>query len=396
MKILFVHNLYQIAGGEDAVFLSEIELLRQKGHEVDVLQQDNASINSVFARIWTLINLIFSYGQYRKIKRHIELTKPDIVHVHNYFPLITPAVFYAAKKMKVPVVHTLHNYRAVCPTAFLLHKDQIQERSLKQSSWWVVKERVYRNSWLGSLALAAMVETHKKIGTWQTKVDCFIALTDFSKAKFVEAGWPQQKIVVKPNFLDDPFVGGSSVRTNENSGGYALYVGRLSPEKGIKVLVEAWNDINLPLKIIGDGPLKDYVSSVSSRQNSRVDYLGLKARPEARELIRNADFLIVPSVWYETFGMVIIEAFAAGTPVVCSKLGSMANMVVDGMTGLHFEAGNAGSLAEKVQCLFDNPEKAREMGENARRVYLSEYTPDKNYEKLIQIYQQVIGESEEG
>jgi glycosyltransferase involved in cell wall biosynthesis len=268
-----------------------------------------------------------------------------------------------------------------------MHDGKINEASLKGNAWWTVTKRVYRDSLIGSFTLACMVELHKFLGTWQTKVDCFIALTEFSKQKYVEAGWPAQKICVKPNFIEDPF---NDVKAPRKQGGYSLFVGRLSEEKGVGILFDSWQEVGGKLKIIGDGPLKGFVEKKST---SSVQFLGRKDKEDVLKLVRNADFIVMPSTWYEGFPMVLVEAFACGTPALVSRLGSMKEIVEDGVTGLHFEAGNAQDLAEKAQWLIDNPERTREMGQNARNEYLSKYTPEKNYEMLIDIYQQAIEEA---
>jgi glycosyltransferase involved in cell wall biosynthesis len=387
MKILFIHNYYKIAGGEDAVMQNESDLLIKNGNKVVLHTIDNAQIVSLFSKILAMINVPFSYPQYKKMLKVLKEEKPDMVHVHNYFPLLTPSIFYACKKMNVPVVHTLHNYRAVCPTALLMHESKIEERSVKRASWWGVTKKVYRDSFVGSLALVVMVELHKWLGTWQAKVDRFIALTEFSRQKYVEAGWPEHKICVKPNFIEDSFNGDANL---SKEGGYALFVGRLSEEKGVNVLFDAWAEIDVPLKIIGNGPLKKYVDTNSA---GPVEFLGHKKKFEVLTLMKGAKFIVMPSTWYETFGMVIIEAFACSTPVLCSRLGSLKVIVEDSVTGLHFEAGNADDLAEKAQWLIDNPEKCREMGQSARNEYLAKYTPEKNYGMLMDIYQQAIKEA---
>jgi glycosyltransferase involved in cell wall biosynthesis len=387
VKILLIHNFYQIVGGEDTVMQSESDLLINNGNELVFHVVDNAQIGSLFSKILAMLNVSFSYPQYRKMLKILKTENPDVVHVHNYFPLLSPSIFYACKKVGVPSVHTLHNYRAVCPTALLMHDGKINEASLKGNAWWTVTKRVYRDSLIGSFTLACMVELHKFLGTWQTKVDRFIALTEFSKQKYIEAGWPAQKICVKPNFIEDRF---NDVKVPRKQGGYSLFVGRLSEEKGVGILFDSWQGVGGKLKIIGDGPLKDFVEKKST---GSVQFLGRKDKEDVLKLVRNADFIIMPSTWYETFGMVIIEAFSCGTPVLVSRLGSLQTIVKDGITGLHFEAGNSQDLAEKAQWLIDHPECAREMGQNARNEYLLKYTPEKNYEMLIDIYQQAIEEA---
>lgn len=387
MKVLIVHNFYKIAGGEDSVFYNEIKLLEERNHHVLTYEIDNATIKSMWGKILATISIAFSFSQYKKMRNYLRSYEPDVVHVHNYFPLLSPSIFYACKKEKIPVVHTLHNYRAICPTASFMHDGKVNLSSVKGSSWWTISKKVYRNSTIGSLALALMVELHKRIHTWQQKVDRFIALTEFSKLKYIEAGWPANKIVVKPNFIDD------AIETNAHGdkvGGYALYVGRLSKEKGIETLLAAWQNCEYPLKVVGDGPLRKVADESN---NPYLQVLGKKNKSEVIELVRNADFLVMPSICYETFGMVIIEAFACFTPVVVSRLGSLQSIVTNEFTGLHFEVGNESDLLEKVQWMVSNPEQVKIMGLNARNEYLSKYKPEENYQILIDVYKQAIIEA---
>jgi len=387
MKIIVAHNYYKVGGGEDSVVKNEAKLLADYGNFVKEYSIKNDNINSFVSKFFTAVGVPFSYKQYKNILKMLTEECPDIVHVHNYFPLFSPSIFFACKKLSVPVVHTLHNYRAVCPTAILMHNGEINERSVKGASWWTVSKKVYRNSLIGSLSLTVMVEIHKWLGTWRRKIDCYISLTEFSKEKYISAGWPECKIFVKPNFIEDGFGGNTKV---QKSGGYALFVGRLSEEKGLAVLLSAWSGVASQLKIIGDGPLRDLVESDGT---CGVEYLGLKDKPQVLDLIQNADFIVMPSTCYEGFPMVLVEAFSCGTPALVSKLGSMEEIVTHGVTGLYFEAGNPKDLAEKVQWMVDNPDKAREMGRNARNEYLQKYTPERNYEMLMDIYQQAIDEA---
>ena len=386
MKILIVHNFYQIAGGEDAVMQNEIELLESNGHNIIKYSINNKSINSFVKKLMTMLNVPFSLYHYKKLKKTLLIEKPELVHVHNYFPLLSPSVFFACQKVNIPVVHTLHNYRAVCPTALLMHDGEIIEIGLKSNSWWAVSKKVYRNSYIGSFTLATMVELHKLLGTWQTKVDRFIALTQFAKKKYIEAGWPSHKLAVKSNFISDPFNNQIKI---DKEGGYALYVGRLSEEKGIDLLLDAWSKCELPLKIVGDGPLK---KTVEQNQIKSGEFLGVKDKVEVLDLIKNAEFVIMPSICYEGFPMVLVEAFACGTPALVARLGSMQEIINPNITGLYFETGNANDLAEKVRWLVDHPEQVRQMGHNARQEYLVKYTPEKNYEMLMDIYNQAIEE----
>lgn len=384
MKILQIHNYYQIAGGEDAVLENESLLLQKNSNDVQQFVVHNTAITSILDKVKTLLFAPFSFTYFNKLLVLLKQKQPEVVHVHNYFPLLSPSIFYACKKFNIPVVHTLHNYRAVCPTALLMFNKKVEERSITHSSWWAVKKRVYRHSMVGTFSLTTMIELHKRLGTWNSRVDRFIALTEFSRQKFIEAGWPEDKVVVKPNFIEDPY---NKAETIEKEGGYALFVGRLSEEKGVDVLLEAWQEIDLPLKIIGEGPLKKMVQDNTTK---RIEYLGRKDKKEVLNLVKNADFIIMPSTWYEGFPMVLVEAFACGTSAIVSRLGSMEEIVEDSKTGLHFEAGNSKDLIEKVNWMLKHPRKIVEMGTNARREYLTKYTPERNYEMLIDVYRQAI------
>lgn len=387
MRILQVHNEYQIRGGEDVVVEFEQVLLESNGCEVEQFLVSNNSISSLYRRIIAFIFTPYSFVYEKKLVEFINCYRPDVVHVHNYFPLLSPSVFRIIKNTGTPIVHTLHNYRSVCPTALLMHKGMIEEKSVYGPSWWCITKRVYRDSLFASFALSLMVELHKNIGTWITKVDRYIALTGFSNKKYVEAGWPKDKVCVKSNSIIDPFDGDLEIN---KAGGYALFVGRLSEEKGVCNLLSSWNNVDYKLKVIGDGPLKSFVENNCA---DGVEYLGLKDKVETLELIKNADFIVMPSTWYEGFPMVLVEAFACGTPAVVSQLGSMEEIVVDGVTGLHFEAGNEDDLALKIRSMIESPERARKMGMNARREYLSKYTPEINYNILMDIYKQAIEEA---
>lgn len=387
MKILLTHNFYKISGGEDSVFHNEKVLLETGGNSVSLYTIDNDQVVSISDKILTAISVPFSFNQYRKFKKHLLLHKPNVVHVHNYFPLYSPSIFYACKSAGIPVVHTLHNYRAVCPTALLMHNGTVNERSVKGSSLWSVTKKVYRNSLIGSLTLAVMVDLHKLMDTWKLKVDCYIALTEFSKQKYIEAGWPNKKIAVKSNFIADP-IGITDIANKK--GNYGLFIGRLSEEKGINTLLNAWTSVTEELNIVGDGPLQTLIEKEST---GNIRFLGRKDKRDVLELVKNANFVLLPSTCYEGFPMVLVEAFACGTPVLVSRLGSMKEIVEDGVTGLHFETGNANDLATKAQWLINNPERTRQMGQNARNEYLAKYTPEKNYEMLMNIYQQAIDEA---
>lgn len=387
MKILLVHNNYKCFGGEDNVLQAENWLLANRGHHIFILRADNNQIHGFLQQSKTAFNAYYSKSIKSSIFQKIRDCKPKVVQVHNFFPLLTPSVYDACIEAGVPVVQTLHNYRTICPGALLMRDGKICEKCICGSPYHAVLHRCYRKSSLGSWAVARMVAYHRKKQTWQNKVDRFIALTQFGKQKFIEAGFPENKIMVKPNFYNQELEVGNQ-QSEARKG--ALFVGRMSREKGVATLFAACQQgLEIPLRVAGDGPLH---MEYQEQQMPHVEFLGrLTAKQVSREMQR-ASFLVMPSVWYEGFPMVLVEAFAHRLPVVASRLGSMAEIVEDGITGLHFEPGNPKDLAQKVQWMHDHPEESRRMGDNARRVYEEKYTPERNYQMLMDIYRQAIEE----
>jgi len=381
MRILAVHNLYQIRGGEDECYDAEVKLLREAGHHVDRYVETNDRI-ATLSKTQVAIKTIWSQEAYETVKQHLTQQPYDAVHVHNFFPLISPSVYYAAHEQGVPIVQTLHNYRLLCPNALFFRDGNVCEDCIgKAVPYPGAVHSCYRESRTASAGVMAMLAFHTAKGTWFNRVDRYIALTEFARQKFIEGGLPAHKILVKPNFVDpDPGIGGGQ-------GGYALYVGRLSVEKGLDTLLAAWERLQhpLPLKIVGDGPLSAEVIE-ATRRLPHVTWLGRKPMAEVHALMGDALCLVFPSKWYETFGRVAIESFAKGTPVVASNIGAIAELVKSGRTGLLFEPANPQDLAAKVEDLLSNPVRLAQMRREARAEFEAKYTTQKNYEQLIDIY----------
>lgn len=382
MKILSVHNSYRNPGGEDQVFAQEAALLRSHHHQVLLYQASN---NQVIGQNPLVVfgNTIWNQQRFRDLSTLLQRERPDLVHVHNTFSAISPAVYYAAKKEGIPVVQTLHNYRTLCPAGTLFRDGHICEDCVGKSLPWPgIVHGCYRKSRLATAAGAAMLAAHNYMQTWSTAVSAYIALSDSSREKFIQAGFPAEKIVVKPNFLEaDPGIG-------DGSGNYALFVGRLTPEKGIPTLLEAWKKIGnkLPLQIAGNGPLASEVER-ASREMEAVTWLKWLPRCEVWEKLKRASVLISPSMWYEPFGLNLVEAFGTGLPVIASKLGSMSTIVEHQCTGLHFSAGSANGLVEAVEWWISHPEEASLMRARARLEYETRYTAERNYAKMMSIYE---------
>lgn len=380
-----IHNRYRYQGGEDSVFQAEVQLLSSHGHEVNQLIFDNKDIPDNFNKYLQGFRGIYNVNSALTLQRQIELFNPDIIHVHNFFPLASPSIFYTAKKNNIPVVVTLHNFRLVCPSGTLYYNGEIYEENVRQLiPWKAVVKGVYRNSKLETLGLAGITVLHNLIGTWRHKVDKFIVLTEFARRKFLDSALriDESQLIVKPNFVQD-FGEGDESREN-----FFLMVGRLSVEKGIDVVLKALTIRKFKIVIIGDGPLRDVVEN-ASKTNPDLSYVGFQDKEVIVDYLQRCTALLLPSVCYEGFPMALLEAFATGTPSIVSGLGAMKEIVQNEENGLHFEPGNAQDLVDKVYMLLDNHQIAEKLGKQARISYLNNYTPEKNYLKLIDIYTQL-------
>ena len=381
MKILMLHNRYFIPGGEDQVTMAETALLRDYGHEVELLEEDNRRVEQMGSARMAL-RAVWSRQSYHRINQKLRSGSFDVLHVQNFFPLWSPSVYYAASSNLVPVVQTLHNYRLMCVNSLFFRDQHVCEECMgRLLPWHGVLHACYRDSRAASAAVAGMVGAHKLAGTWRNRVKTYIAVSEFTREKYVAGGFPQEKIVVKPNFLHP------SPEPGNGSGGYALYVGRLSPEKGIATMLEAWKSASnpIPLKVVGEGPLAELVTAAGGAC-PKIEYVGSKSLSEVLDLMRSAEFLIFPSEWYETMGRTIMEAFAVGTPVVASRIGPPATMVVAGETGFHFQPGNVSELRERVEWCSRNLEQLRAMRTKARAAFGATYTGKANVEMLVAIY----------
>jgi glycosyltransferase involved in cell wall biosynthesis len=380
VKILMLHNRYQIPGGEDQSTAAEVSLLRDYGHEVELLEEDNRRIEQL-GGARTALRAVWSRESYRRIDQKLRGARFDILHVQNFFPLWSPSVYYAAARNHVPVVQTLHNYRLLCVNSLLFRDQHVCEECLGRLPWRGVVHGCYRGSRGGSAVVAGMVGAHRLAGTWRRRVTTYIAVSESAREKFIAGGLPAEKIVVKPNFIHPaPAVGAGG-------GGYALYVGRLSPEKGIATLLEAWQGTRnaIPLKVVGEGPLAELVAA-AGRARRGVEYLGSRTLEEVLELMRRAEFLVFPSEWHETMGRTIMEAFAVGTPVVAARIGPPASMVVAGENGFLFTPGNAAELRERVEWCSSNLAALQGLRSNAQRAFEARYTGEANVEILLAIY----------
>jgi glycosyltransferase involved in cell wall biosynthesis len=380
MRVLIVHNRYREPGGEDRVVALESALLARHGHTVISYIEDNAQLDSLPSPV-VAARTIWSHAAYRRVAEVIARERIDLVHVHNTLPLVSPSVYYAAHAAGIPVVQTLHNYRLVCPNALCFRDERPCVDCVGRTALPALAHGCYRDSRAATAAIAAMLFVHKTAGTWQRMVDTFIAPSHFARDMFVRGGLDPRRIVVKPHFVDpDPGVG-------SGSGAYAVFVGRLSKEKGVEVLLDAWSRLKhaVPLVIVGDGPLASRVAAEAGRTKG-VRWLGRRQPSQVQRLMAEASFLVFPSLAYETFGQVIGEAFASGTPVVAAMGGAAAELVNDKENGLLVRPGDPDDLAASIDSLVAQPQQLVRMRRASRLTYQARFTADGNYRQLASIY----------
>jgi len=381
MRVLVIHTCYQHKGGEDMVVDNEVKLLRDNGVEVELLLFSNSSNT-----LSKLLQLPFRWSSYRHTQARIKAFKPDVIHIHNLHYAGSPSVIYAAKRLKVPVVVTLHNYRLLCPSATLFHRGKPFTDSLNsQFPVKAVLKGVYRNSRILTAWISISMVFHRWLGTWGMP-DRYISLSAYTKELFLASHYRHiaDKLIVKPNFCYD------SPLTVHIYKHFYLYVGRLSEEKGINVLLNAFAGSAYTLKIVGDGPLKEEVQAYAARCPN-IQYQGLLDRGQIDQLMHTATALIFPSLWYETFGMVVIEAFATGTPVIASALGPIKYLVEDGVDGLQFIPGDAQDLRQKINYYGAlSADQQKMYRQRARQKYEQRFSPSINAQQLISIYEGIV------
>ena len=410
MRILFIHNFYQQFGGEDSVAIAERRLLEERGEDVLFWSRHNDEIKNYgpLQKLNFFRETIHSSRTVTDIEKAVSDFKPDVAFVHNIYPLISPSLYSALQKMRVPLVQVLHDFRPFCSNGWFYIDGKICERCKLGNHLHGIVNRCYRDSY----ALSTLYSTALAVNRWAgmlDKVDAYICLTGFFKKKIMEAGIPEEKIFIRPNFIDAPplDISTTDIRTTDirttdaptrdlqsapNGGGYGLFLGRLSNEKGLWTLVHAFEQLpEVELKIVGTGPLeKDLRKYVREKNLRNIDLVGFKSGDEKWRLIRDCQFAVVSSEWYENFPIVVLEYFAGAKPVIASRIGGLPYVVEEGKTGALFEAGNAADLADKVRRLRANPAAGRAMGRQGRQLAETEYGPQRSYDNLMQIFAQVL------
>jgi glycosyltransferase involved in cell wall biosynthesis len=374
-KILIAHNRYQQLGGEDTVVDAEETLLKENGHDVLLYLKDNTKMDAI-SKMDLLTMTLWSRQTVKEINNIINSFKPDIIHVHNTFPLLSPSLYWAAAKHQVPVVQTIHNFRLSCLQASFMRDEKICLDCLGHVPWKGVVHKCYKKSYQYSIVLALMLQIHELLGTYKNKIPIYIALNRFCKAKLIEMGLPEEKIHIKPNFVD------MNNQGLDEKTGNPLFVGRISIEKGIQTLAESVKRLpSIVFDIVGDGPEKHLLERLPN-----VRLLGLLDQNSVYSLMRKAPFLILPSICYENMPRTLVESFGSGTPIIASNSGALSELVEHKKSGLLFDVGSVDDLKDNILWAFNNPGEMQEMGSNAKNIYMQKYTSQSNYRQLMNIY----------
>jgi glycosyltransferase involved in cell wall biosynthesis len=383
MRILFLHTFYQQPGGEDVMFRSEVALMAEHDHAVSSLTLSNESLGGMSIAA-TAVAVMWNASVYRRVRQALKETRPDVAHFHNTFPLASVSAYAAARAEGVPVVQTVHNYRLVCPKATCFREGRPCEDCVGRTfAWPAVVHACYRQSRLTSGAAAVAVAVLRRADAKARLVERYVALTHFAKEMLVAGGVPRERIAVVPNFAPD--IPRACERSPSDP--FGLFVGRLDEEKGLDTLLSAWKEIEVPLQVFGDGPL---LGRLRGQAPANVRLLGRRSATEIRDAMAKATFLLVPSVWYEGFPMVVIEAYRQGLPVIVSRLGSLAEVVEDGVTGMLFDAGNVEDLVRATKWALKHPEALSVMGRGGRRRYQERYMAEAHYQALMRVYRSAV------
>jgi glycosyltransferase involved in cell wall biosynthesis len=382
MRILLAHNRYQQPGGEDVVFEQEAKLLSESGHHVRKFTVDNDSIEGWASKADALLKVLDNRRIVEEFAAKVLSFKPEIVHFHNFFPRLSPGAVSYVLERKIPTLQTLHNFRHVCANGMFLRSNSICQLCLNRPMRIpALFHRCYRHSSLATLAVTRVGRRFRQLFDSYPHHLTLVALTSFARKQMIDDGYSPNQILIKPNSVSDTGVG---PETRER---HVLFVGRLSVEKGVDFLVQLANSIDATFEIIGDGPEGERLRAIAPRN---VVFRGWLEHKEVLERIKRASAVAVPSRWFEGFPMIVPEAFSAGTPVIASRIGSLSEIVEDGISGMTRAVDDHPSWREAIQLVIDAPHIARSLGQRARQVFEEKYTGQHNLRRLIEIYSHAI------
>ncbi|WP_327352049.1 glycosyltransferase [Streptomyces sp. NBC_01304] len=391
MHVLVVHNRYSSGqpSGENKVVDQEVALLREAGHRVEVFERrsDDIADRSLLGKVAVPLLVPWNPSVRRELTARLRADRPDVVHVHNVFPLLSPAVLAACADAGVPAVATLHNYTQVCPPGTLQRDGRPCTECVGGSPLPAVRHGCYRNSSLATVPLAVSLSVNRR--RWWSGVERFLCISAAQRDVLVAAGMPAERLAVKHNFVPDPG------ERRAGAGEHVLYLGRLAEVKGVRLLMAAWDEIaasggvGVPLVIAGAGPLESEVTAWAAGRDD-VRYVGLYDAAESRKAVARSVAVVAPSTWLEAFGLVVVEAMAAGVPAVAAGHGAFVELVEDGVTGLLHQPGEAASLASCIRRIATDPDRNKELGRAARNRYEQGFSPAVGLERLVDEYRTAI------
>lgn len=381
MKILVIHNIYREIGGEDTVVKQEINLLRQRGHDVHTAFFDNSDIRNSGDRIRAALQVGRNGTSAARLSAMISTSRPDVAHVHNFFPLVSPGGLDVIAREGIPVVQTLHNFRTICPGGILMRDGQPCEACVGRNRWPAVRWRCYRGSAVGSAAAAYMGHVFRRVLDRHRALITVVAMTQFAKSRFLADGFMEDQIVVRPNFAPDI---GPGLAARD---GRLVYIGRLSEEKGADIIVRAAAKVRGEVEIVGDGPETDHLRSIAP---PNVTFAGRIAREAVASKLRSASAVLVPSRCYEGFPMIVAESMACATPVIASRIGALAEIVEDRKTGRLIATDDIDGWTQAMNEAIDDPGQLAQWGRSARQAYTLLCSEECGYDSLIGIYQRAI------
>lgn len=394
MKILVIHNFHRhgSASGDDYVFKSETKLLEGRGHQVVryTVSNDDFDSSNAIQKMISALGMLWSFKHYRGVKKVIEKENPDIVHIHTFFPLLSPSVLYAAKRQKVKVVATLHDTRFVCPCATSLRGTTLCNECGDGHYLRMCKYGCFKNSGLQSIIVAFIFKYHRVRKSFYKQIDRYICLNENQINLLEQIGFSENKIVKKYNFVPDEDTGVNTHIQVNLPERYVVFYGRIGEEKGIRILMNIWDKIfDIPLVIMGGGPLENELKQWAQDKDS-VFFLGYTQHEQCMCIVKESEFVVFPSIWYEGCSMVEIETESLGKALIATDLGFSAEAIEDGYNGFKVPLGDVECFINSIRELWNNPVKCKKMGENARKDYEKKYMPEDNYQQLIDIYRDTL------
>lgn len=393
MKVLVLHNLHRkgSSSGDDQVFKDESRLLEEHGHTVIRYTVSNDSFDNagIIGKVKACLGMLWSFKYYKEIEKIIRSERPDVVHVHTFFPLLSPSVLYAAKRNGCKVVATLHDTRFICPCCTSLRGTTICNKCGDGHYLRMFKYGCFKGSRIQSLIVAFIFKYHRIRRSFYNQIDKYICLNNNQIKLLEEIGFDKKKIVKKYNFVSDALQDIRSENNNDLPERYVVFYGRIGEEKGIRVLMKAWEEIDIPLVVMGSGPLEEEFKAWADTKEN-VHFLGYTGHQECLKIVKNSEFVVFPSIWYEGCSMVQIETMSLGKVLVATNLGFSVEAIEEGYNGTKFELGNVEDFIRKIQHLWNMPESLIEMGKNARKDFEQKYLPEDNYVQLMNIYKSLL------